>query len=145
MDGVFYYAAVFTVIGAAIKDAQTSMAAILLGLHIFIAPFIQQAVNIPFFAFYAVWDLFAILYCLFITGHLRRLCLVIIMSLSFYLNAYNEVFFTSEDVFIYTYYYQINIFLLEVTVAILASHITERWKQIAVFISVSALFLWLRT
>ena len=145
MEGVFYYAAVFAVVGAAIKDAQTSMAAILLGLHILVAPFIQKTVNVPFFAFYAVWDLAAIVYCLFITGHLRRLVLVIVMAFSFYLNAYNEVFFTSRDVFIYTYYYQINIFLLEMAVAILASHITDRWKQISVFIIVSALFLWLRT
>lgn len=144
MDALFYYSAVFTLVGTAIKDSQTSMAAILLGLHILVAPFIQQAVNLPFFAFYAVWDLAAIVYCLFITGHIRRLLLVCIMSLSFYLNAYNEVFFTSKDVLIYTYYYQINIFLLEAIIAILASHITERWKQIAVFISASILFLWLR-
>ena len=145
MEGVFYYAAVFTVIGAAIKDAQTSMAAILLGLHILVAPFIQKTTNVPFFAFYAVWDLAAIIYCLFITGHLRRLILVIVMASSFYLNVFNEVLFASKDVFIYTYYYQINIFLLEVIVAILASHIIDRRKQIAVFITVSALFLWLRT
>ena len=145
MEGVYYYAAVFAIVGAAIKDAQTSMAAVLLGLHILVAPFIQKTMNAPFFAFYAMWDLAAIAYCLFITGHLRRLILVIVMASSFYLNAFNEVLFTSKDVLIYTYYYQINIFLLEVIVAILASHIIDRWKQIAVFITVSALFLWLRT
>lgn len=139
-----YYPLAFMTIGFIAKESGVKMAAILLGIHLMIAPLIYSIGKFDFFAFYAVWDLTAIVYCLFLGGHIRKLLLILICSASFYLNAYNQLFFSVDDLFIYTYYTQINKALLEIMLAVLASYVQGRKRQIAIFCIVSTLFLWLR-
>lgn len=139
-----YYPLAFMTIGFIAKESGVKVAAILLGIHLMVAPIVYSIGKFDFFAFNAIWGLAAIIYCLFLGGHIRKLLLILICSASFYLNAYNQLFFSVDDLSIYTYYTQINTALLEIMLAVLASYVQGRKRQIAIFCIVSTLFLWLR-
>jgi hypothetical protein len=139
-----YYPLAFIAIGCIARENQVRTAALLLGLHIMVAPFMQKAGSFDFFSFYAVWDLAAIVYCLFLEGHWRKIALVLICSISFYINAYNQLFFNVDGLIIYTYYTQINTALLECMLAIIASYAQGRIRQLMIFCAISTLFIWLR-
>lgn len=145
MEVVYYYSSLFFLMGMTTKEPSTQLASWCFGLHLIAAPFIRQLGQFDYFWFYAVWDVSAISICLLVESYWRKILLVLIFSTSFYVHSLNALFWDVQDLLIYTYYQQINVFLLECMIAIVASTVVGKVRRWVVFSVMTLLFIIFRT
>lgn len=136
-----YYLGAFVIFGLSSSSLNTRLASILMGLHILAGPFIRNVLGLPFFEFNSVWDLLLIPYCLLVEDVSKKIILVLLAALSFYINVYNIIFWDVDNLFIYNYYTQINITIIEIILLVVASSIKGWRRQLFVFATTTTLFM----